>query len=49
MKFGRKWSYGLYSHKNGAKHFGAKLWFNNQRVGIELNCWVWELFVMRDF
>ena len=49
MRFGKKWSYGLYTNKNGLKSFGTKLWFNEQRVGLEVDFYVWQVFLMRDF
>lgn len=47
--FGRHFSIWPYTVGNGSKSFGGSLWFNSQRVGLELKFWVWEIQFIWDF
>lgn len=52
MKFdhwGRKWTWTCFRVGNGSKQFGAHIWFNDQRVGLEMHFWTRELSIMREW
>lgn len=44
----QRWSISPYEIKNGAKQFGLAIWWNSNRVGFQINIWVWEIQVMRE-
>lgn len=48
-RFVGDWAFHCFRVGNGSKQFGGAFWFNSQRVGLQLNFWVWELQIMRDF
>lgn len=46
--WGKKYTATIFKVGNGSKQFGVHVWFNNQRVGLEMHFWVWELQIMRE-
>lgn len=47
--WGRKWTLTCFRHGNGSKTLGFRLWWNEQRVGLELNLGIRELSIMREW
>lgn len=48
--WGKKWTLTCFkAGGNGTKQFGGAFWGNSARLGLQLNFWVWELQIMRDF
>ena len=35
--WGRKWTWTCFRHGNGSKQLGFRFWWNDQRVGLEMN------------
>ena len=44
-----KWSLLHYRLGNGSKAFGVTLWFNSQRVSIQVDYWIWQTLIMKEF
>ena len=47
--WGRKWTWTCFRHGNGSKQLGFRFWWNDQRVGLEMNFGVRELSIMREW
>jgi hypothetical protein len=47
--WGRRWTWTCFKVGNGSKQFGAHLWWNDQRVGLETHFGVWEFSIMREW
>lgn len=49
MRYWGKYTFAHGKMGNGSKQFGVALWFNSQRVGLQLNVWTSEVQLMREF
>lgn len=47
--FGKKWTYGFYKAGNGSKTFGAQLWYNSQRIAVQVDVGLWQVYLMREW
>ena len=49
VKYWGKWTFSYFRVGNGSKGIGGSLWWNSQRVGLEVSFGVWELQAMREW
>ena len=47
--WGRKWILTCFRHGNGSKQVGFRVWWNSQRIGLEINFGARELSLMREW
>lgn len=49
MTFWNSFSGYAYQVQNGSRSFGGSIWWNSERIGIEVSIWNWELQLTKEF
>lgn len=45
---GWRWTLKRYKRGNGSKQVGGGIWWNDSRVALEVNLFLWDFHIMRE-